>query len=430
MPASVSRAPFPGGFEDVASVSVIGMGYVGLPTALGLYSGGMHVVGIDRSAHRVRAVRSSDVDLPSADRCRLRESLRGEGFRLTTDVSAAAGTDAVVVCVPTPLDRRLLPDLAALQEACAQLVRYAVPGQTLILTSTSFVGTTRQLLAGPLTGRGFTIGRDVFVACSPERIDPGHAAHDQSRTPRVLGGMTRACTARAERVLKALASVVHDVGSPETAELSKLYENTFRAVNIALANEFADICTALGLDPAGVSDAAATKPFGFMQFHPGPGAGGHCIPCDPHYLLWQMRALHRIPPLVSQAMAAIVARPGQVVEQVLARVSGAGRSLYGSRVLLAGVAYKPGVRDVRHSPAVDIIGQLVGHGATVSYYDPLVRELVLPDGTRVDRVVRPRGADWDLALVHTVHPGHDYGWVRECAMVVDPTHRFGRDPRC
>ncbi|MEU3184000.1 nucleotide sugar dehydrogenase [Streptomyces sp. NPDC006923] len=400
------------------------MGYVGLPTALGLHASGLRVLGIDHSAPRNAAVRSGDVDLTAADQRRLEKSLQSDDFQLTTDLSGLSGADVVVVCVPTPVDRHLMPDLTALEEACASLVRHARPGQTLILTSTSFVGTTRRMLIDPLRDKGFTVGEDIFVACSPERIDPGNTAHVQSETPRVLGGATAACVKRAKGALAAVSSAVHEVGSPEAAEMTKLYENSFRAVNIALANEFADICVELDLDPAEVSDAAATKPYGFMPFSPGPGVGGHCIPCDPHYLLWQLRESRGSAPLISQAMTAIAERPKHIVARVLDTLSRAGLGLAGRRVVVVGAAYKPGVRDIRHSPAVEIVEQLTGRGADVSYYDPLVSELPLSGGARVRRVTEPRGTDWDLALIHTVHPDQEYGWVRECPMVVDATHRF------
>lgn len=400
------------------------MGYVGLPTALGLHDGGVSVIGIDRDPSRLKAIESQDVDLIEADHRRLEKSLAQDGFELTDDISRLAETDAVMVCVPTPVDRHLLPDLGPLQGACDALVRHARAGQTLILTSTSFVGTTTRMLVEPLTARGFTVGTDIFVASSPERIDPGNVTFTQRETPRVLGGVTPNCTARAARVIEVLAAEAHRVASPEAAEMTKLYENTFRAVNIALANEFSDICDRLNLDPIEIIDAASTKPYGFMPFSPGPGVGGHCIPCDPHYLLWQLRATRTSAPLVSQAMTAIAERPRTVVDRAVRTLSDAGRGVAGSRILVVGVAYKPGVMDVRSSSAIDIIEALEERGAQVAYYDPLVTRMTRPDGSEMVSAVRPRGQDWDLVLVHTVHPGHDYGWVADCPRVFDATYRF------
>lgn len=401
------------------------MGYVGLPTALGLHAGGLSVIGIDHSEARLAAIRANDVDLIETDLRRLDKALREDGFTLTSDIGRLAEAGAVMVCVPTPIDDHLMPDLEPLRAACTSLVEHVVPGQTLVLTSTSFVGTTRRLLVEPLTAQGFTVGRDVFVASSPERIDPGNVTHTQAETPRVLGGVSEGCASRARRLLSVLTPAVHEVGSPEAAEMTKLYENSFRAVNIALANEFAEICTALSLDPMEITEAAATKPYGFMRFNPGPGVGGHCIPCDPHYLLWQLRATRVPAPLVTQAMAAIAQRPRQIADRVLDTLSRSGRGLAGTRVIVVGVTYKPGVKDMRSSSALDIIGLLTAGGAQVGFHDPLVDEVRLPDGTLLRGAVRPDGTDWDLALIHTEHPGHDYGWVADCPIVVDATYRFG-----
>jgi nucleotide sugar dehydrogenase len=416
------------GNQSITSVAVIGLGYVGLPTALALHAGGLRVLGIDCSQQRLAAIQMGNVDLIAADANRLEESLHTGGFELTADLSRLTEADAVMVCVPTPIDRYQTPDLAPLQGACDTVVRYARRGQTIILTSTSFVGTTARLLVDPLTANGFTPGEDIFVASSPERIDPGNVTHTQRDTPRVLGGVTERCAAMATRVVQVLTPTVHKVRSPEAAELTKLYENSFRAVNIALANEFADICAGLALDPMEITEAAATKPYGFMPFYPGPGVGGHCIPCDPHYLLWQLRATPTAAPLVAQAMDAIAQRPKQVADHVVSTLSRTGKAIAGTRVVVVGVAYKPGVQDVRSSSALDIIGHLLDQGAQVDYFDPLIPQVTLPDDTSVKSSERPRGTDWDAVLIHTVHPGHDYQWVMDCPVVIDATHRFDSGP--
>lgn len=409
---------------EIISVAVIGMGYVGLPTALGLFADGVRVLGIDRSPERLKAIGAQQVDLIETDHHKLEKALWQDGFELTDDVSRLAEADAVMVCVPTPVNQHLLPDLTAIKGACGDLVRHARRGQTLILTSTSFVGTTRRMLVEPLTARGLTVGEDIHVVSSPERIDPGNVTHTQDETPRVLGGVTSECAASGARVIERLTPRVHQVASPEAAEMTKLYENTFRAVNIALANEFAEICQALTLDPIEVIDAASTKPYGFMAFHPGPGVGGHCIPCDPHYLLWQLRGTRVAAPLVNQAMNAIAERPRGVVDRIHGVLSDTGRGMAGARVLIAGVAYKPGVQDVRASSALDIIAELVRRGAQVEYYDPLVERLTLADGSGMTTTEAPNGTDWDLVVVHTVHPGLRYDWVADCPLVVDATYRF------
>lgn len=424
LPQSVVAEPPVSGARKLTSVAVIGMGYVGLPTALGLHAGGVDVIGIDLDPNRLRMIENQDVDLIEQDHRRLEKSLQQDGWELTTDLARLADADAVMVCVPTPVNRHLLPELTPLQAACDALVAHARAGQTLILTSTSFVGTTARMLVNPLIDRGFTIGTDIFVASSPERIDPGRVSHTQQDTPRVLGGVTPRCTEMAARVIEVLALVAHRVSSPEIAEMTKLFENTFRAVNIALANEFADICAGMSLDPIEVIDAAATKPYGFMAFHPGPGVGGHCIPCDPHYLLWQLRETRTTAPLVSEAMTAIAQRPGTVVDRVQDTLSAAGRGMAGIRVVVVGVAYKPGVLDVRSSSALEIIELLQRRGAKVDYFDPLIPRVALPNGSTMDSAVVPEGHEWDLVLVHTVQPDHDYGWIANAPMVVDATYRF------
>jgi len=424
-PAQLAVLPERG---TLRSVAIVGLGYVGLPTALGLHDSSLTVFGIDVSGHRLAAIRAGAVDLVAADQERLGDALTDTDFHLTDDAADVAMADAVIICVPTPLDRHLTPHLRPLSSACRAVVEHARPGQTIILTSTSFAGTARELLAEPLEKRGFTIGTDIYVAFSPERIDPGVPNHTQHATPRVVGGVTAECTARATEVLRRLTSSVHPVSSPEAAEMTKLYENTFRAVTLALANEFAEICGTMSLDPIEVTLAAATKPYGFLASFPGPGVGGHCIPCDPHYLLWQLRRLRRNAPITETAMASIAARPKHVVDRAGEVLSDAARGLRGSRVLVVGVSYKPGVQDLRESSALEILVELKQRGAEVSYHDPLIPHITLPDGSRLSSEPQPHGRDWDLAVMHTLHPGFDYQWVKACPRVLDGTYRFEAVP--
>jgi nucleotide sugar dehydrogenase len=354
----------------------------------------------------------------------LTEAVRSDGFRLTTDAAAVRRADAVVICVPTPIDRHRLPELGPLRSACAGVVHHARSGQVIILTSTSFVGTTRELLIEPLARRGLDVGTDICVAYSPERIDPGVDNHRQRETPRVIGTDTLRCVERAATVIGRLTDQMFAVGSPEVAELAKLYENLFRAVNLALANEIADVCGVLDLDPIEVTAAAATKPYGFLACFPGPGVGGHCIPCDPHYLLWQLRRVALPTPLTDLAMTAIAQRPQRVLRRAAEVLSEAGVPLAGARVMVVGVSYKPGVQDLRGSSAMEIIAGLVQRGTEVSYHDPLVPQLRLPTGQVLHNEVDPAAADWDLALIHTLHPGVDYAWAADCRLVLDATYRF------
>jgi len=405
-------------------VAIVGLGYVGLPTALSLHAGGQRILGVDVSRSRLAAIRDGAVDLLDEDRERLDRALPDtEGFRLDDDASGLADASAVLVCVPTPVDEHLVPDLRALRGACEAVVRHARRGQTLMLTSTTYVGCTHDLLVRPLQARGLTAGEDVFVAFAPERIDPGNDRHTQRMVPRVVGGVTRRCAEHAAAALRGCASRPHVVRDAETAELTKLYENTFRAVNISLANEFADISRTLGLDIAEVIDAAATKPYGFMPFYPGPGVGGHCIPCDPHYLLWQLRASRVPAPVIEAAMAAVAHRPGRVAQRALELLGGPGRVEARPRVLVLGVAYKPGVSDVRESPALEIVDRLNEAGVLVSYSDERVPSITVR-GQRFDAVDRPAETSWDLVIVHSVHPETDLGWLREQPAVLDTTYRL------
>jgi UDP-N-acetyl-D-glucosamine dehydrogenase len=346
---------------------------------------------------------------------------------LTTETSALSTMDAVLICVPTPLDAHLVPDLTALRGACAAVVESARPGQTIVLTSTTYVGCTRELLVDPLRLRGLVAGQDVFVAFSPERIDPGSPDHLPVNTPRVVGGVTAECAERAILALAKTAQSVYPVSSPEAAELTKLLENTFRAVNIALANEFAGIARRFDIDVVEVIDAAATKPYGFMPFNPGPGVGGHCIPCDPHYLLWQLKANRMPAPLTEAAMAAIAARPRAVVTRAEAVLALTGLPLAGARILIVGVAYKPAVSDVRESPALEIIDELVRGGAFVSYTDAMVDSLLTSAGPLLSTDDFTPGS-WDLVIAHTLHPSVDHSWIGRAPLVLDASYQLNDVP--
>lgn len=405
-------------------VAIVGLGYVGLPTALAINASGRRVLGLDVSERRLAVIREQQADLLDSDKERLKTALLDPSFMLTSDLSLLAHAAAVVVCVPTPVDEYLVPDLGILRAACASVVEYAVPGQLLMLTSTTYVGTTRDLLAMPLAAKGLIPGRDVYVAFSPERINPGVDSFSHEDVPRVVGGVTTACGEAAERLLSASTKLVHVVPSADAAEMTKLVENTFRAVNIALANEFAQICHELDMEVMDVINAAATKPYGFMPFTPGPGVGGHCIPCDPHYLLWQLRKARVTAPVIEQAMIGIAGRPHQVVEKARRILSERNHGLAGSRVMVVGVAYKPDVEDLRESPALEIIAELIADGAEVAYSDPWC--LTAPDGRGGTLISNPAPQLWeaDLVILHTRHSQTDLDWLENAAAVLDTTYRL------
>ncbi|PJJ62336.1 nucleotide sugar dehydrogenase [Compostimonas suwonensis] len=404
-------------------VAIVGLGYVGLPTALAFHHAGARVLALDSSAARRATIQAQTPDISDADHARLSHALGDDSFRLTGDSTLLRSAAAVVVCVPTPVDHHLIPDLAILRSACATVVAHATEGQLFMLTSTSYVGCTNDLLLAPLRARGFTIGTDVFVAFSAERIDPGSSGFAQEDVTRVMGGATLQCEEEADKLLRRYAADVHRVSSLAAAEMTKLLENTFRAVNIALANEFADICRALDVSVTDVIDAASTKPYGFMPFYPGPGVGGHCIPCDPHYLLWQLREQRIDAPVITQAMTQIAGRPTHVVDRVQTVLSERGIGIAGARILVVGVSYKADVEDLRESPALEILASLTARGAAVGYLDPHFASVTLATGQIVDGLIDPVSFSPDLVLVHTRHTAEDLSWLEPGQLIVDATYR-------
>jgi nucleotide sugar dehydrogenase len=407
----------------VETVAIVGLGYVGLPTGIAMAAAGLNVVGVDVSERRLADIREGSADLLAEDQARLAEVLTSEQLTLSCAADALADADAVLVCVPTPVDEDRRPDLRFLASACETVVEQARRGQLIVLTSTSYVGTTRELLAAPLARRGLEPGIDVHVAFSPERIDPGNTAWRQESVPRVVGGVTPACTRAAGELIEKIATRVHPVSSLEAAEMTKLYENSFRAVNIAFANEIAHAGRRFGLDPLEVIEAAGTKPYGFMKFYPGPGVGGHCIPCDPHYLLWGLRDAQATAPVLEQAMEQIAERPRDVVARAVELLEHRGIDVACARVLLVGVSYKPGIQDTRESPALQMLEELWERGASVSYHDPLVQTLPLGARRALFSVAEPSPADFDLAIVVTPHPHFDYTWLDGFEQVLDCTYR-------
>ncbi|MCW3009252.1 MAG: nucleotide sugar dehydrogenase [Solirubrobacterales bacterium] len=404
-------------------VAVVGLGYVGLPTSLALNSAGLTVIGIDVSQRRLDAIAAADVDLLERDLVRLRASQRVDRLRLSVDPAAMAEADAVIIAVPTPVDEQMRPDLRAVESACAATVEHARAGQTIILTSTTYVGTTRELLIEPLERRGLVVGEDVHVAFAPERILPGEASVEQTETPRVLGGATPACTRAAARVLAPTAKQLHLVSSTEAAELTKLHENTFRAVNLAFANEMAAVAMHHGIHPVEIVEAAGTKPYGYLAHFPSAGIGGHCIPVDPYYLLQPLADSPVDVPIATTAMHEVAARPGRVAARALDLLESDGVIPDQARVLVVGMAYKPGVADARESPAEQIAEHLLSVGVHVSYHDPLVERITLRDGKELTSEPAPHPAAYDLVVLATVHPGIDYAWLDDCELVLDATYR-------
>ncbi|HEX3738046.1 MAG TPA: nucleotide sugar dehydrogenase [Solirubrobacterales bacterium] len=385
-------------------LGIVGLGYVGLPLSLAFAEAGNEVVGLDTDPAKLAdltAGRSYIEDVGDAELAALSGRLHPTG-----DYADLEDCEAIVVCVPTPLSNSREPDLSYLREAAAALAEHLKPGQLIVLESTSYPGTTREELLPVLAADGGAVGMDFFLAFSPERIDPGRSDHTIRTTPKLVGGITPACTERARALYAQICDTVEVLSSPETAELAKLLENIFRSVNIALVNEIAQLCDRLGIDVWEVVDAAATKPFGFMRFDPGPGMGGHCLPVDPFYLAFKAREHDFYPEFVELAGKVNQAQPEFCVRRIERALNGAGKPVKGSRILILGASYKPGIGDTRESPALRIIALLRDLGAEVSYHDPFVPEL---PAERLTSVPLDAGlAAADLLAIVTAHPNVDH----------------------
>jgi UDP-N-acetyl-D-glucosamine dehydrogenase len=410
-----------------AQVGIMGLGYVGLTEALEFARAGFRVTGFDVDAGRVEAVqagRSYLVDISDQD---LRQAVGNGTLRATRDFGLLAEMDAILICVPTPLSKTKSPDLSYIVGAVDAIRSRLRRGQLIVLESTTYPGTTREVLLTALEPTGLAVGTDFFLCFSPERINPGDRTHPPATIPRILGGVTPQCAELAAMLLGQVSPQVIKVSSPQAAEMVKLLENTFRAVNIGLVNELALMCRTLGVDVWEIIDAAATKPFGFMPFYPGPGLGGHCIPIDPLYLSWKARVSGFEPRFIDLANQVNVSMPRFVASIVTDVLNERRRSLNGSTILVVGVSYKRDVNDARESPAIEIITELSGRGALVQYHDPYVPELTV--GTRSltsvpldDRIVS--GAD--CVLIVTDHTGIDYKRLVELAKVVVDTRNATR----
>ncbi len=404
-----------------ARVAIIGQGYVGLPLAVEFARAGLPVIGLDRDLDRVGALNQGQSHTPDVAGAELAALVREGRYEATADFSMLEQSDVIIICVPTPLRKSKDPDISYVVAAAEDVASRFRPGQLVILESTTYPGTTEELLVPLFEKCGATVGRDVFLAFSPERIDPGNEKYGMKDVPKVVGGVTPACTGLAALVYQQVVTRVLPVSSPKVAELAKLYENVFRNVNIALANEFSLMCRKLGLETREVIEAAASKPFGFMPFYPGPGIGGHCIPIDPFYLSWKMRLNGYEARFIHLADEVNRAMPDHVVHLVTEALNRRARSVNGARILVLGVAYKRGVGDVRESPAIEIVTTLRELGAEVSYADPHVPSLLLDGGAlKAVEVTDAELSGADCVLILTDHREFDYAQVIEhSALVID-----------
>jgi len=414
--------------QRTAHVAVLGLGYVGLPLATVFAEAGFRVTGIDPDHQKMVALNKGisyiqDVSSEEVERLVSAGKLFG-----TTDFAALAEVDAVSICVPTPLRKTGDPDLSFIVSAAEQLARFLHAGMVVVLESTTYPGTTREILLPRLSEiSGLTVGKDFYLAFSPERVDPGRTDWTTINTPKVIGGITQDCCEVSSTWYSQALQTVVPVSSTEVAEMAKLLENTFRMINIGLVNEMALMCDRLDIDVWEVIDAAATKPFGFMKFTPGPGLGGHCIPIDPLYLSWKLRALKYTAHFIDLASEINTGMPRHVVGKVQDALNLVGKPLNGSQVLVLGVAYKPDIDDLRESPALDVIGLIHQKGATVLYHDPFVPRLVeegvvmecVPDLMEAVRSV-------DCVVIITNHSQYDYPAIlRESKMIVDTRNALG-----
>jgi UDP-N-acetyl-D-glucosamine dehydrogenase len=391
------------------SVGVIGLGYVGLPLAVAFAEAGETVVAVDVDERKVRQIAAGETYIEDVAAERLRAA--GERIRSTTEYAPLAECEAVLICVPTPLTANREPDLGPLERASEALALVVRAGQLVVLESTTYPGTTREQLAPRLErGSGLTVGDELSLAFSPERVDPGRTDYTLRNTAKIVGGITERCTERAAELYGRICDDVVRVSGPEAAEMAKLLENIFRSVNIALVNELAMLSERMGLDIWEVVDAAATKPYGFMRFEPGPGMGGHCLPVDPFYLAWRARQFHMSTEFIELAGKVNQQMPYYCVERIERALNDVAKPVRGSRIALLGVSYKGGVGDTRESPALRIIEVLAQRGAVLSYHDSFVPQL--PDqelsGVSLEELL---SSEPDAVVLVTAHPDVDFGAV-------------------
>ncbi len=405
-----------------AKVAVLGLGYVGLPLAVAFGEAGFHVTGIDPDQRKIEALAKGESYIADVKTEAVSRLVRGGKFTPTTAFSRLKDIDAVSICVPTPLRKTGDPDMSYIISATEELAKYMHKGMVVVLESTTYPGTTRELLLPKLgIENNLKVGEDWFLAFSPERVDPGREDWTTVNTPKVMGGITAACGEVAAAWYEGAIQSVHRVSTAEAAEMTKLLENTFRMINIGLVNELAIMCEHLGVDVWEVIEAAATKPFGFMKFTPGPGLGGHCIPIDPLYLSWKMKALNYNARFIELASEINTNMPRYVVSRIMEAMNNRGQTIKGSKILVLGVAYKPDIDDVRESPALDVIGLLKKKGAEVEYHDPYIPHIHHEyDGWEMDSVTdlmaSVQGAD--AVVIVTNHKVYDYEAILAAAKFI------------
>ncbi len=416
--------------DKTAEIAILGLGYVGLPLAVVFGEAGFKVTGIDPDTRKVDLLNKGESYIPDVKTETVAALVKSGHLKATTDFSVLKDVDAVSICVPTPLRKTGDPDLSFIVSATEGLAPYAHPGMVVVLESSTYPGTTREMVLPRLEGNGLKVGENLFIAFSPERVDPGREDWTTKNTPKVVGGITEDCSDVAAVWYEQALDTVIRVSTSEAAEMAKLLENTFRMINIGLVNELAIMCERLGVDVWEVIDAAASKPFGFMKFTPGPGLGGHCIPIDPLYLSWKMKAFNYNARFIELASEINTNMPRYVVSRMLEAMNDRGILLKGSRVLVLGAAYKPDIDDVRESPALDVIGLLRKKGAQVEYHDPYIPHIHHEyDGWKMDSVedMTKSVREADAVIIVTNHKVYDYAAVvREAKFVFDTRNATGK----
>ena len=405
-----------------AHIGVIGLGYVGLPLAVEFAKAGFPVTGIDVDESKVAAINAGENYISDIADDTLKTLVSSGNLRATTDMDIIADLDAVAICVPTPLSKVGDPDISYIIAAVDGINQHIHKDLLIILESTTYPGTTREIMFTSLKKSGLTVGKVYYLCFSPERIDPGNEKFTIANTPKVIGGVTAACTQLGALLYEQIVDEVVTVSSPETAEMVKLLENTYRSINIGLVNEVAIMCEKLGVDVWEVIDAAATKPYGFMKFTPGPGLGGHCIPIDPQYLSWKMRTLDYNPRFINLAAEINSAMPAFVKDTVANGLNRHGKALNGSSVLILGAAYKKDIDDVRESPALDVLILLETAGAVVDFFDPYVADIVIDNKTKVGltELTAENLQTYDAVAILTDHTNVDYELVKkQSALIID-----------
>jgi len=406
-----------------AQIGVIGLGYVGLPLAIEFAKAGFPVIGIDIDESKVARINAGENYIPDIADDTLQTLVSSGNLRATTDMDIISGLDAVAICVPTPLSKIGDPDISYIITAIDGINQHIHKDLLIILESTTYPGTTKEIVFSRLEKSGLTVGKDYYLCFSPERIDPGNKKYTIANTPKVIGGVTVACTQLGALLYEQIVDEVVTVSSPEAAEMVKLLENTYRSINIGLANEVAIMCEKLGVDVWEVIDAAATKPYGFMKFTPGPGLGGHCIPIDPQFLSWKMRTLDYNPRFINLAAEINSAMPTFVKDMVANALNGHGKALNGSNVLILGAAYKKDIDDVRESPALDLLMLLETAGAIVNFFDPYVANIVIDNKTKtgLTELSAEQIQTYDAVIILTDHSNVDYELVRKQAVLIIDT---------